>query len=89
MNNTDTAMLRVRQLFEESGLTLDELGRKMGYEMEVAKKSAWQFLNKTDNPRLSMLRKFADAVGVPLLELFVEVVNPKRKTYFANLRERK
>jgi len=35
----------------------------MGYKKKVARKSAWQFLNKTNYPRLSMLRKFAAAVG--------------------------
>jgi hypothetical protein len=29
-----------------------------------ARRSAWQFINKTNDPRLSMLRKFAEAVGV-------------------------
>jgi hypothetical protein len=33
-----------------------------------ARKSAWQYLNRTADPRLSMLRKFAQAVGVPVAE---------------------
>jgi hypothetical protein len=41
----------------------------MGYEGYVARKAAWQFLNKTSDPRLSMLRRFAKAVGVPVEEL--------------------
>ena len=68
----DKAMHRVRELFEQSGLTLDELGRKMGYAGDVARKAAWQFLNKTADPRLSMLRKFAQAVGVPVAALVAE-----------------
>ena len=32
--------------------------------------SAWQFLNKTNDPRLSMLRKFAAAVGCSVKSLF-------------------
>jgi transcriptional regulator with XRE-family HTH domain len=66
---TDPAMARARTLFERSGMSLDELGQKMGYKAGVARKSAWQFLRKTRDPRLSMLRKFAAAVGVSLREL--------------------
>lgn len=65
-------MLRVRELFEQSGFTLDEIGRKMGYAGDVARKAAWQFLNKTADPRLSMLRKFAQAVSVPVAALLAE-----------------
>ena len=68
----DKAMLRVRELFEQSGFTLDELGQKMGYAGDVARKSAWQFLNRTADPRLSMLRKFAEAIGVPVASLLAE-----------------
>jgi len=69
-------MLRARELFAESGLTLDDLGRQMGYEGDVARKSTWQFLNKTADPRLSMLRRFAAAVGLPVSDLLTE---PKKK----------
>lgn len=41
----------------------------MGYSAETARKSAWQFISKTSDPRLSMLRKFADAAGVPIIDL--------------------
>jgi transcriptional regulator with XRE-family HTH domain len=69
-NDTERAMLRARAAFKRSGLTLVELGRRMGHEDdEVARRSAWQFLNKTRDPRLSMLRRFAKAVGVSLAEL--------------------
>lgn len=64
-------MQRARELFERSGLSLEELGRKMGYE-QVARKSAWQFLRMTGDPRLSMLRRFATALGVELRELLGE-----------------
>jgi transcriptional regulator with XRE-family HTH domain len=63
------AMDRARVLFEKSGLSLDDLGHKMGYEGDTARKSSWQFLNKTTDPRLSMLQKFADAMGVSLVDL--------------------
>jgi transcriptional regulator with XRE-family HTH domain len=60
----DPVMAAVRSRFEKSKLTLDELGLKMGYPKESARKSAWQFIHKTNDPRMSMLRKFAQAVGV-------------------------
>jgi hypothetical protein len=41
----------------------------MGYPPDSARKSAWQFLNKTNDSRLSMLRKFAGAIGVKLSAL--------------------
>lgn len=68
----DKTMLRARELFAESGLTLNDLGQRMGYTTGAARKSAWQFLHKTADPRLSMLRKFAQAVGVPIVDLFRE-----------------
>ena len=64
MSTVDLVMDRVRDLFKKSGMTLDELGQKMGYESGIARKSAWQFLNKTSDPRLSMLLRFAEAVGI-------------------------
>jgi transcriptional regulator with XRE-family HTH domain len=63
------AMERVRSRFEKSGLSLEELGMKMGYEKDSARKSAWQFLYKTRDPRLSMLCKFAKAAGVSVKSL--------------------
>jgi hypothetical protein len=41
----------------------------MGYTGEAARKSAWQFLHKTADPRLSMLRRFAKAMGVSVKDL--------------------
>lgn len=35
----------------------------------TARKSAWQFIQKTNDPRISMVRKFAAAVGVSLKSL--------------------
>lgn len=67
--DTDPVMKAIRSRFERSGLSLDALGEKMGYPKASARKSAWQFIHKTNDPRLSMLRKFADAVGVKLSTL--------------------
>jgi transcriptional regulator with XRE-family HTH domain len=67
------AMARVRAVFKQSGISLIELGRRMGYPDETARQSAWQFM-KTRDPRLSMVRRFADAMGIPLDDL-----TPERK----------
>jgi transcriptional regulator with XRE-family HTH domain len=65
-------MLRIRELFADSGLTLEELAQRMGYKGQSARHSAWQFLQRTTDPRLSMLCRFAQAVGVSVAELFVQ-----------------
>jgi hypothetical protein len=67
--DSDPVMEAVRARFEKSKLSLDELGLKMGYPKDSARKSAWQFVNKTNDPRLSMLRKFAAAVGTTVKSL--------------------
>ena len=59
----DPVMAQVKAKFEKSKLTLDELGAKMGYPPATAGKSAWQFIQRTNDPRISMLRRFAGAVG--------------------------
>jgi len=67
----DPSMNRVRQWLEKSGLTMHELGLRMGYDEQTARKAVWQFL-RTADPRVGMLRKFAAAAGVPLVELVAE-----------------
>jgi transcriptional regulator with XRE-family HTH domain len=65
----DPIMENVRSRFAKSGLTRDALGTRMGYPADAARKSAWQFIHRTSDPRLSMFRRFAEAVGVPLKSL--------------------
>jgi transcriptional regulator with XRE-family HTH domain len=66
---SDPVMRKAQKLFEKSGLSLEEVGKGMGYGPGVARRAAWQFLNKVPDPRLSSLRRFAKALGVPLKEL--------------------
>jgi hypothetical protein len=74
----DPSTARVRHWLEKPGLTLHELGVvRMGYDEATARKSVWQFL-RTADPRIGMLRKFADASGIPLEEL-VAPAKAKRK----------
>ncbi len=67
---SDPVIRKAAALFEKSGMTLDELGQKMGFEEGTARRAAWQFLNKVNDPRVSTLRKFAKAIGVKVSELF-------------------
>jgi transcriptional regulator with XRE-family HTH domain len=61
-------MDQVRGRFEQSGLSLHDLGLKMGYAPQTARQAAWQFM-KGEDPRLSMLRRFADAMDFDVKEL--------------------
>jgi hypothetical protein len=64
-------MSAVRRRFAESGLSLHDLGLRMGYAPEIARKSAWQFMRTTD-PRISMLRRFAKAMRIKTTTLIRE-----------------
>jgi transcriptional regulator with XRE-family HTH domain len=69
-SGSKTVMERANKLFATSGKTLEEVGKAMGYDEGTARRAAWQFLNKTADPRLSMLFRFAEALGVEVTELF-------------------
>jgi transcriptional regulator with XRE-family HTH domain len=76
---TDPAILRARELFEASGKTLDEVGLAMGFAPAVARKSVWQLLNRITDPKVSTLRNFAAAIGVPAVDLFVDAKKGRAK----------
>jgi hypothetical protein len=61
-------MKLVRDRFKQSELTLHDLGVKMGFAPEIARQSAFQFMQSRD-PRLSSLRRFAKALGIPIRKL--------------------
>jgi hypothetical protein len=65
----ETVMGKVRAVFAQSGKTYDQLGLAMGYKADTARKSAWQFVARTTDPRLSMLLKFAEAIKIDPKEL--------------------
>ena len=67
----DASMLIVQKLWERAKsahMTQQQIGVAMGYPEPTARKSVNQFL-KSEDPRISMLRKFAKAVGVPISEI--------------------
>jgi transcriptional regulator with XRE-family HTH domain len=64
----DPVMEAVRKRAEESGLTQQALGERMGYAPSTARQAVSQFL-KSGDPQISMLRRFAEAVGISLQTL--------------------
>jgi transcriptional regulator with XRE-family HTH domain len=71
MATVDPSMKKVRKLFEKSGKTLDALGQEMGYPPKIARKVVWQFM-KTNDPHISMLRKFANAMDISVEDLIAD-----------------
>jgi transcriptional regulator with XRE-family HTH domain len=59
----DPVMAAVRERFAKSGLTQQELGERMGYAPASARQSVSLFL-KSGDPQISMLRRFASALGI-------------------------
>ena len=64
----DPVMKAVQERFEASGLTQQALGEKMGYAAQSARQAVSQFLHSGD-PHISMLRRFADAMGIAVTTL--------------------
>lgn len=62
---------RLRQAAEDSGLTLEEIGVRMGFSKTSARQAVSRLLNRAGkyDPRLSTLLAFAKAVNQPLKEL--------------------
>ena len=58
----------IRKAVETSGMTQQQLGDKMGYPAESARKSVSQLLRGHD-PRVGTVRKLADALGISLSRL--------------------
>jgi transcriptional regulator with XRE-family HTH domain len=68
---TNRVMATITKRFVDSGMSLEEFGRRMGYH-KSPRKAAWQFLELTRNPRLSMVEKAAKALGVSVEDLVRE-----------------
>ena len=69
----EVPMSRIHTRFKASGPSLNDPGLERGSREESARKSAWQFLKKTDDQRLSMLNRFAQALEIPLAELISDL----------------
>ena len=64
-----TVLRKARKLLDKSGMTMDELGVKMGFAPGTARRAVWQLFNKTDDPRLSTVVRLAEALGVEVKDL--------------------
>lgn len=66
-----TVREKLRQAAKDSGMTQEEIGLRMGFSKDSARKAVSRLLNvEADyDPRLSTLLAFANAVGRPLKEL--------------------
>ena len=65
----DGVMDNIRNLFEQSGMTLRELGEVLGYDGPTAKKRAWFLLYRTSDPRISTVLAVAQSLGVKFSDL--------------------
>ncbi len=66
---TNRVMDNIRNVFERSGMTLNELGEGLGYDGPTAKKRAWFLLHRTSDPRISTVIAVADTLGVKISDL--------------------
>lgn len=62
---------RMRRAAEQSGMTQEEIGVRMGYAKDSARKAVSRLLNpEVDyDPRLSTLLSFAQALGLSLKDI--------------------
>ena len=62
---------KLRHAVDESGMTQEEIGLRMGFSKDSARKAVSRLLNPDadHDPRLSTLISFAKALGKPLQEL--------------------
>jgi transcriptional regulator with XRE-family HTH domain len=67
-NIDDPVMVKIRLKVKSSGMTMQELGERMGYPVDTARKSVSQFLKGSD-PRVGTVRKLAKALKIKLPDL--------------------
>lgn len=65
----ERVIAKAKALFDKSGMTLEEVGAKMGFEPGTARRAAWQLFNKVGDPRLSTVEALAKALGVQVKDL--------------------
>lgn len=70
-SDDDPAMAKVRELWakkQAAGLTMQELGERMGHGKSSARQAISQLL-KSHDPQIGTLRRFAKAIGVKISAL--------------------
>lgn len=71
-NAVEAVRVRMRKAVEDSGMTLEEIGLKMGFAKAGARQAVSRILTLDDyDPRLSTLVAFCAAVGKPVSEFVV------------------
>ena len=70
-DSVTTVREKLRSAAKESGMTQEEIGLRMGFSKDSARKAVSRILNiEADyDPRLSTLLAFANAIGRPLKDL--------------------
>ena len=66
--DVQTILEKAKRLAQESGLTYQEIGVRMGYPPKSARQAVWNFLNGK-NPSVAKLTRFCEAMGVEPGEL--------------------
>jgi hypothetical protein len=69
MSLSITIIAKAKKRFEKSGLTLEELGVKMGHDPGTARQKVWLLFNRTTDLRMSTVEKLAEALGIKVKEL--------------------
>ena len=64
--SADRVMDNIRNAFERSGMTLNELGEGLCYQGPTAKKRARFLLYRTSDPRISTVLAVAETLGVKI-----------------------
>jgi hypothetical protein len=64
--NADHVMDNIRNAFERSGITLNELGQGLGYHGSTATKRARFLLYRTSDPHISTVLAVAKTTGVKI-----------------------
>jgi hypothetical protein len=67
--DANRVMDNIRNAFERSQITLNELGEGLGYDGPTAKKRAWFLLYRTSDPRISTVLAVAKTLGVKIGDL--------------------
>ena len=63
--------MRVKAILKDKQMTLNDLAQKLGVSRQAL------YLQINNNPRISSLQRIADALGVPVGQLFDQKPQPK------------
>ena len=67
--------MRVKAILKDKQMTLNDLAQKLGVSRQAL------YLQINNNPRISTLQKIADALGLPVGQLFDQKPKPTNSRY--------